>query len=99
MIETIGKPGTCIRPIDRDEILIALGNLLDKRKEELERTKVEFMKRGIIRPKDIYKNPSIIIFENMIESTKNTRDRVINTPECWQEYMKIMRNYRWHKWY
>ena len=35
MIETIGKPGVCIRQIDREEILIALDNLLDMRKKRI----------------------------------------------------------------
>jgi hypothetical protein len=82
MVETIGNPGICIHQIDRKEILIALDNLLDMRKKELKKTEDDFIKRGIIRPKDIIKNPLIITFEDMIEHTKNTRNRVINTPEC-----------------
>lgn len=82
MIETIGKPDTCIRPIDREEILIALDNLLDMRKKEFEKTENELKKTRMIRPNDIFKHDSIIIFEHLIERTKNTRERVINTPEC-----------------
>lgn len=69
--------------IDREEILIALDSLLDMRKKEFEKTENEFIKKRIIRPNDIYKHPTIIIFEDLIERTKNTRYRVINTPECW----------------
>lgn len=82
MVETIGKPGTCIRPIDRQEILIALDNQLNTRKKELEIIENEVTKKRIIKPEEIYKHPVIIIHENLVERTKNTRDRVINTPEC-----------------
>ncbi len=82
MIETIGKPDTCIRRVDREEILIALDNLLDTRKKELERTKNDLTKKRIIRQEDIFKHPSIIILENMVERTEKTRYRVVNTPEC-----------------
>ena len=82
MIGTIGKSGTCINQIDREEILISLDNLLDQRKKELKIIEDEFIKKRIIRPKDIFKHPTIIIFEDMIETTKNTRNRIINTPEC-----------------
>ena len=82
MIETIGKPGTCIRQVDREEILIALDKLLDMRKKEFEKAENELIKKRTIRSNDIYKHPSIIIFEDLIERTNNTRYRVINTPEC-----------------
>lgn len=82
MVETIGNSGTCIHPVDRKEILAALDNLLDTRKKELKKIEDDFIKKGIIRSKDIIKHPSIITFEKMIEHTKNTRNRVINTPEC-----------------
>ena len=81
MVE-IGKPGACIHKSDRDEILYALDYLLDIRKKEFNRTEDEFIKKRIIRPKDIFKHPTIIIFEDMIERTKNTRNRIINTSEC-----------------
>ncbi len=82
MVETIGKPGMCIHSIDREEILIALDNLLDMRKRNFERTKNDFIKEDIITSKDIYKNPTIIVLEDLVERAQNVKNRVINTPEC-----------------
>jgi hypothetical protein len=82
MIETIGKPGMCIRTTDRQEILIALDSLLDKRKKEFERIENELKQQGMIRPNDIFKHPTIIIYEDLIKRTEKTKKRVIYTPEC-----------------
>jgi len=84
MIKTIGKPGTCIWHSDRQEILFAIGNLLDMRTKDLEKMRNELVATRMIRPGDAYKHPAIIMFEDLVERTKGTRDRVIDTPECEQ---------------
>lgn len=79
--ETIGKCEYCINTVDKEEILFALNDMIDKRNRELERIKKEMIEREI-KLEDRYKHPTMIIYETHKRRTENVKKRVENTPEC-----------------